>query len=389
MSKSSSFGSNVRKRLSDITNMHSVHKSPTKSHDHLLPVADDFTANNYVQHLLQENAVMIKLVQEKDKIIESNGLVLQKLRIDLHGTQLQNWYLAQSNTQMLAELNMCKDRLRALQHELACKDTLYKAMTLCLEDKAKMQQGKNSMLEGETKSEKNPVDLHKLANDNNMNKDSVTKRGRSLRSQSLGPADSQVAADEEIAENKRRCLRKQSVSLKPETQDDLFEINANAPLTESLSLHPSITVSEDESKSEKASVPQPKQDSDNNEIKVPKTKRARPARSQSLGPSRSQQAVDKEINENKRRCLRRQSAMLKTHETPDDLFELNVTTPFTESSKQPCYSSITQKEGVKKPPAESVHSLPRRASTGRPVRRAAEKIQSYEVPTLKSKMRRP
>lgn len=36
------------------------------------------------------------------KIIESNGLELQTLRVTLQKTQLQNWQFAQSNSQMLA-----------------------------------------------------------------------------------------------------------------------------------------------------------------------------------------------------------------------------------------------------------------------------------------------
>lgn len=225
MIKSSSFGSRMRKRLSDITNLHSQHKSPFKNQENALPALVDSSTKNYTEKLVQENAMMMKLIEEKDKIIESNGAELQKLRVTLQRTQLQNWHLAQSNTQMLAELNMAKDRLKTLQHELLCKDALCKA-TRELKEKPKMPSEANNLQEGEIKSEEAAVEQPPLKDDdNNKNKVSKTKRERPARSQSMGPTTSQQAVDKEIVENKRRCLRRQSVRLKPpEKQDALFEI---------------------------------------------------------------------------------------------------------------------------------------------------------------------
>ncbi|KAK8683632.1 hypothetical protein V6N13_039686 [Hibiscus sabdariffa] len=89
--------------------------------------------------------------------------------------------------------------------------------------------------------------------------------------------------------------------------------------------------------------------------------RMRNATSQSMGPSTtSQRGGDKEKIENKRRCLRRQSAR-------ENLFELDdigfADTPLVSSS-----TSIT--------------------SMGRPLRKAAEKVQSYKEFPLNVKMRR-
>ncbi|KAL8485074.1 hypothetical protein ACS0TY_027392 [Phlomoides rotata] len=46
--------------------------------------------------------------------------------------QLQNWALAQTNSQIIEELNMGKERLKALQHEIACKEVLLKTKNLQL-----------------------------------------------------------------------------------------------------------------------------------------------------------------------------------------------------------------------------------------------------------------
>ncbi|XP_021724388.1 SHUGOSHIN 2-like [Chenopodium quinoa] len=219
--KSSTF-SKMRKRLSDISNLHSQHKSPFKNQENVLPAPDNSSSKIYMEKILQENAVMKKLIEEKDKIIESNGVELQKLRVNLQKTQLQNWHLAQSNSQMLAELNMAKDRLKNLQHELLSKNALSKAMTLELKEKAKVHCKTNGFQEGEPKPEEAAMEQPLKDNENKVSK---TKRERPARSQSMGPTTSQQAVDKETVENKRRCLRRQSVRLKPPgKQDDLFEI---------------------------------------------------------------------------------------------------------------------------------------------------------------------
>nr|KAJ0194322.1 hypothetical protein LSAT_V11C800434730 [Lactuca sativa] len=50
--------------------------------------------------------------------------------------QEQNSLLAQSNTQMLMELNSIKDRNKALNHDLGCKNGLISVMKLELENRA-------------------------------------------------------------------------------------------------------------------------------------------------------------------------------------------------------------------------------------------------------------
>ncbi|KMT02358.1 hypothetical protein BVRB_9g205820 [Beta vulgaris subsp. vulgaris] len=231
MIKRTTLGSRMRKRLSDITNLQSQHKSPFKNQENVLPVVDDSSNKSSMEQLLKENALMMKLIEEKDKIIESNGLELQTLRVTLQKTQLQNWQFAQSNSQMLAELNMAKDRLKNLQHEFVSKDALFKAMTLELKGMSKMHCETKNLKEGETKTIEAAVEQPLEDINNDEKKVSKTKRGRPARSQSMGPTTSRPAVSKEIVENKRRCLRRQSMRLKhPENQDDLFEIDvANSP----------------------------------------------------------------------------------------------------------------------------------------------------------------
>ncbi|KAH9619324.1 hypothetical protein KSS87_013485 [Heliosperma pusillum] len=202
MNKGSSLGSRVRKRLSDITNLHSNSKSPFKdqlnSNNHLPIIHDSSSINNHVHHLLKE-------------------------------------------------LNLSKDRLKALQHDLACKDALYKAKMNDAQVKEKMQGEENIKLEGKAKPEKADVDKPKQANENNENTVSKTKRGRVTRSHSLGATNSQQDADKEIAENKRRCLRRQSVRLKPKESDaDLYEVDVNASQSQSLEGRSRLSISDSE-----------------------------------------------------------------------------------------------------------------------------------------------
>ncbi|KAL2938482.1 SHUGOSHIN 2 [Bienertia sinuspersici] len=232
---SSSLGSRMRKRLSDITNLNSQHKSPFKNQENALPVANDSSTRNYIDQILKENTTMMKLVEEKDKIIESKGLELQMLKVKLQRTQLQNYQLAQTNSHMLAELNMVKDRFKTLQHEFICKDALFKAMAV------EIKEGKTQPeIKLETKPEEPAVEQQPLGNTKEGNKVSKvdkkvskTKRERTARSQSMGPttSTSQQAVDKEIMENKRRCLRRQSVRPSEKQQDNLFEIDvANNPV---------------------------------------------------------------------------------------------------------------------------------------------------------------
>lgn len=129
--RSSTFGSIMRKRLSDITNSQSQLKVSGQEEKRSPP--NNLSAEDYIDQLLKENAALMKLLAERQKIIELSGVELQKLRTNYQKLQLQNWNLAQSNSQMLAELNLGREKMKAVQHELICKEALLKANNLELE----------------------------------------------------------------------------------------------------------------------------------------------------------------------------------------------------------------------------------------------------------------
>ncbi|XP_075500597.1 uncharacterized protein LOC142539201 isoform X2 [Primulina tabacum] len=218
MAKRSSFGNMMRRGLSDISNSLPQPKSPVIPDK--LP-SDATSASEYIDNLVKENMGLIRLIQEKNKILELSGIELQNLKSCLQKMQLQNWNLAQANSQMLAELNLGKDKIKALQHELLCKDALLKTKNLELAGHVETIPRKNELQESKM-----------VAVENGLNKDSElcnANRRRSSRSLSLGSsAVSTQYAEKEGVANKRRRLRRQSASSRIQNQEpseNLFEID--------------------------------------------------------------------------------------------------------------------------------------------------------------------
>ncbi|KAK9072627.1 hypothetical protein SSX86_009062 [Deinandra increscens subsp. villosa] len=212
MAKSSSFGQSMRKRLSDITNHQPQHKLPPVL-DQNFPL-NSSSAKEQIDHLLKENEGLLKLITDKSKIIEMNGVELQKLRINLQKTQLQNWNLAQSNSHMMAELNLGKKKLKELQHQLACKDAVLKTLNFDLQV---MRETNDQKCESKMKDHENA----------HTNRQNTNRRTRAVRSQSIGNMTTVKASEEEILENKRRRVRRHSArftSQHDEPKEDLFEI---------------------------------------------------------------------------------------------------------------------------------------------------------------------
>ncbi|KAI3751710.1 hypothetical protein L2E82_22801 [Cichorium intybus] len=133
MAKNST-GASGRKMLADISNMQ---RKPTTSIQDKKSLPNSATQKEYIEQLQKENAALKKLLADKSMIIDLSGNELHKLRITLQKMQQQNLQLAQSNSQLLAELNSGKDRLKLLQHELGCKNGILIAKQLELEGKRK------------------------------------------------------------------------------------------------------------------------------------------------------------------------------------------------------------------------------------------------------------
>ncbi|KAI3417285.1 Shugoshin_C domain-containing protein [Psidium guajava] len=218
--KRASFGHAPRKALSDITNSPLRAKAACDDGKQLQlsPATRD-----YVNQLLEEKMALIKVIEERNKMIELSGAELQKLRISYQKIQLQNWNLAQSNSQMLAELQSGREKIRILQHELVCKDTVIKAKNLELQGKEEVNCQKKvaKIKEEEKKATESlkPDDRAKPCN---------RERKRGQKSQSMVPFSTSKQDDKkEKVENKRRCTRRHSArfeSQEPEPPENLFEI---------------------------------------------------------------------------------------------------------------------------------------------------------------------
>ncbi|KAB2614693.1 shugoshin-1-like [Pyrus ussuriensis x Pyrus communis] len=218
MAKRLSLGGIMRKKLSDITNLQTA--KPMSEDEK--PLEDCPTDKDYIEQLRRERMTLIRLVAERTKIVELSGAELQKLRISLQKLQQQNLSLAQSNSRMLAELNLGREKVKTLQHELVCKNALLKAKNLEIEGKEEFKrQNSASQTQVSKIKEAEEISLHKADNDGkacNLNKRHAT------RSRSVGASTTcQKVEDKEKAENKRRRLRRQSARFISQTEN-LFEI---------------------------------------------------------------------------------------------------------------------------------------------------------------------
>ncbi|XP_030489372.2 SHUGOSHIN 2 isoform X1 [Cannabis sativa] len=224
-------GSAQRKKLADISNLQ---RRFNPTNQDAKPKRTTITAKEYVEKLHKENTELVKLLGDRNKLIELSAVEIQKLRISIQKVQLQNMQLAQTNSQMLAELNSSKDRLKLLQHELQCKNGLLKARKF--EGKRKRVLCENN--DGDEDGEFLPVVQEKKPSKANQRKKS--------RTQSLPPppAGIEVCAKDE-ANSKRRCSRRLSARFKSkeleetdyfsEIEDDKFQVSSllDQPVIES------------------------------------------------------------------------------------------------------------------------------------------------------------
>ncbi|KAJ3693110.1 hypothetical protein LUZ60_012205 [Juncus effusus] len=93
---------------------------------------------NYVE-IMKQNNQLLKILAEKNKMIELSAFEIQKLKIELQRSKQQNGQLAQSHSQMLAELNLGRDRLKNLQHEV-------KSSSLVVQQQKKEIKEKNNLI---------------------------------------------------------------------------------------------------------------------------------------------------------------------------------------------------------------------------------------------------
>ncbi|CAD6205254.1 unnamed protein product [Miscanthus lutarioriparius] len=225
-----------RKTLFDITNLSKRDPAdvpvPDESACPAAPAPAPASAGGVEElaQLAKKNMELVRLLAERDEIIQLSGAEIQKLR-------LANWELARANSQMLAEVNLGKNRLKALQHELACSKASLKAKTSELEDVKKTMQRRNAPVQrtqhlgpdraaqtkdGDVVDAEPPSDASRARS---IQMSGNASRKRVLRSRSLGPTTSAKLAlpkdKDRDASQRRKSMRKPQPSNRTE---DLFEI---------------------------------------------------------------------------------------------------------------------------------------------------------------------
>lgn len=218
--KGSKIGSSPRKRLGDISNMQQL---PKPSNQEAKPQQTfSVVTSDYIDKLHKENMTLMKVLTDRNKIIELSGIELQKLRINLQKVQQQNLLLAQANSQMLAELNSGKDKLKALQHELGCKNALLKARKFVLEGKAitvTCATSENQVLADKQDEAGKFIEEQEVDN----KRSNTRRRGRPSKNKSLDSSTVKAVQAREKIDNKRPCLRRRSAKFNSEEAESTEE----------------------------------------------------------------------------------------------------------------------------------------------------------------------
>ncbi|XP_054787164.1 SHUGOSHIN 2-like isoform X1 [Prosopis cineraria] len=405
-------GGPTKKMLTDITNLQQEHlkpsNQPAKKQSATLGV-DESTGQ-----LLKENTMLMKLLASRNAIIESSKAELQKLQSDFQKLSMQNVDLARANSQMLAELNSSRQRLRELQLELGCKNGILRAVKL---------ESKTSKLKDEVTANESQQSGQTFKADGRADNLSNAKRIKVSKSQSSGAAIIKQSIAKEKVDKQRRCLRRQSVGFKPEepglTEDSLETDNTKScvsHLKENLVKREGLassgtTVREEagvdtESAGPPSIVQPPLGNIENRrqslrrqsarfrtEVSEP-TEETREDTELSGFPTVEQVDTKENVDE---RIIRRQSARFKPEDPKptEDLFEiddpkfavlLHDSLVKRSSPTTSCVDSGQQNKennSVKFDPQEV-----RRSSVGRPLRQAVEKVRSYKEIPRNVKLRR-
>ncbi|XP_013646416.2 SHUGOSHIN 1 isoform X1 [Brassica napus] len=122
-----------RRTLGDITNLPNQKVMLMNHGANQQQQSLSLSSKEYAEKLQKENMRLMKALTERNAIIERTGSELQKYRVNLQMVQTQNLQLSQTNTRILAEIRTSKDQLKALQHELSCKNGVLMARKLPLE----------------------------------------------------------------------------------------------------------------------------------------------------------------------------------------------------------------------------------------------------------------
>ncbi|XP_057736019.1 SHUGOSHIN 2 [Arachis stenosperma] len=376
-------GGTQKTMLADITNMQQQQqqqrcekliKQPEKQQFVPLGEADVST-----EQLLKENATLRKLLASRNTIIESCKAELEKSRSNFQNLRKQNAELALTNSQMLAELNSSRQRLRELQLELGGKNGILKAMKLELTAKEKTEKLHESIGNEVAAAQiKQPnQSFQEESKEDNL---CHAKRRRVSKSQSAAPAVAKQLTSKEKIENRRYSMRRESVKLKGEKLEPAEDNFSEEIKHDDLHLQETMA-NENERTSLGSNVNQEQAREDTS----------------SSGPTNSEQVNAKKNIEKKRKSMRRQSGRFKplnpeatedSFEVDDAKFAVSHLSGNVSDKSAPMISSETSQQENK----ETCTSNPwetRRSSVGRPMRQTVGKVVSYKEIPVNMKMRRP
>uniref|UniRef100_A0A1J3FUI4 Shugoshin-1 n=2 Tax=Noccaea caerulescens TaxID=107243 RepID=A0A1J3FUI4_NOCCA len=348
-----------RRKLGDITNLQNQNK--------LMNQEAYQQQQSFAEKLQKENTRLMKVLKERNEIIERSGIELQKYRINLQKVQEQNLQLAQTNTRILAENNTTKDQLKALQHELGCKNGLLMARKLLLE------------------AQNLPCTCRHTSED----KDCGNTSGGACESFPINGKDHKTASENsnvsslqvnEKANNKRKVSGRTNTS-----SSKVLDIIGGIGETIETYNKRRVSLRRQSAKFNIQELGVPENLNGIHDDQVIAANAGCSASDQSIGskPEAVEPQGTKEITWTIRASSRNRTAEVETQRDPpfhDDIVE--------ESSQVSSSVSVELKGESKNKPRGDEAEVMRKPSVGRPLRKAAEKIKSYKEASLKEKMRR-
>ncbi|KAJ1435793.1 Shugoshin, C-terminal [Sesbania bispinosa] len=367
-----SVGADQKKVLADVTNLDQQQQQRLQPFNQQAKQqsASLAAADVPADQLLKENAMLMKLLANRNAIIESCRAELQKCQSNFQKLRKQNSELALTNSQMMAELNSNRQKMRELQHELGSKNGVLKAMKLELTAKEHTEKLKHEIDANEVTASQSKQSDQTFQEDNR----GEAKRRRVSKSQ----CTSVPAVVKQVKPTEKVDSQRQSSGLKaekPGLTEDIFKVDEIkfdvSHLQENLA-------NENGPTSLGSEVHEEARDD-----------------TETSGPTNTEHIHAKKNIEKKRHSLRRQSARFRP-ENPeptedffvidDSKFEISHLCDDKSEKSRPTASSVTsgqENNACMFDPQEN-----RRSSVGRPLRRTVEKVQSYKEIPLNVKMRR-
>nr|XP_043612738.1 SHUGOSHIN 2-like [Erigeron canadensis] len=360
----------VRKTLADISN---IPQRVTASSEVNKPRQSSDATRQIIEQLQKENAGLLKLLADKNKLIELSGAEVQKMRATLQIVKQQNLQLAQSNSQIQAELNLVREMQKSLKHELGCKSALIIAKNLELEGNAKtnMCQINENVTGNVTEPEEKEV-IQVAESDNDSS--------RTQKSKSLVPSVEKIQ-DTDVTKARRIQTRRQSARFKlnePKPTELAIKIEnedgcppCSLPDDDNMKVNDSNSVPSSSKKENiEGLVPFVDKIQDNDVAKARRIQTRRNfARSELDEPKPTEIAIRIENVEDLPPCP-----------LPDDDNMVNHLNSVPSSSKK----EVTEGDSLEDNKPQEL----RKPSFSRPVREARRKVQSYKEVNLVVKMRR-